>query len=313
MEQPSMPLTLPDCTLTLSNDLVRWSAWYAGCLLHAAVGALLATPTRRWAALAWSTSGLVLAWFAPAEPTVLKATLCMLVAWAGWVRVVELASQRRPLSPGARVWQVVAIFDTRALRHGPPRFEGARLASALLASFAASACAAVALGQELDGSVASALVRYTAGAAFVYLGVQAFMSVLPAAYHAAGLFPPELHRHPILARTLAEFWAVRWNRIVGSWLKTFVFLPFARRRGVALATALAFLASAVLHAYFVAAALGLGLGLMMGSYFLIQGVGVLVERAVKAATWRASLTRVWATAWVLLPSPLFVEPFLRLF
>ena len=51
---------------------------------------------------------------------------------------------------------------------------------------------------------------------------------------------------------------------------------------------------------------------MMAAYFVIHGAGMLLERRLGVGMWRVGARRAWTLAWVLVPSPLFIEPALRM-
>mmetsp|Transcript_10744 Transcript_10744/g.16310 ORF Transcript_10744/g.16310 Transcript_10744/m.16310 type:complete len:438 (-) Transcript_10744:49-1362(-) len=90
------------------------------------------------------------------------------------------------------------------------------------------------------------------------------------------------HRHPLLSTTLAEFWGVRWNPIIGKLLQDAFYKPFRRigaPRGVCIATC--FIGSAILHAWpLYAGTRDLSDAAMMGSFFLGQGGLLLLEQGV---------------------------------
>ena len=121
-----------------------------------------------------------------------------------------------------------------------------------------------------------------------------------------------LGRNGVRARTVAEFWGKRWNRAVGEWLGEFVFAPLARCGHPALGLMSAFVASALVHAWLAAVALGeLRAALSIAAYFVVQGGAVLVERRLGVRAWPPAVARAWTALVVAGPSPLGVGPFLR--
>src|SRR5262249_18976328 len=80
---------------------------------------------------------------------------------------------------------------------------------------------------------------------------------------------------PIAATSLAEFWGLRWNRIMTGMMREVIFMPLARRIGGVAALLVVFLYSGVLHEFVSFAAHG-GYG-RPTLYFLIQGAGVWLE------------------------------------
>jgi hypothetical protein len=88
------------------------------------------------------------------------------------------------------------------------------------------------------------------------------------------------HRHPILSGSLAEFWGVRWNPLIGKLLQDSFYIP-VRKLGIPRVVCMlsCFAGSAVLHMVPQAMATKSWSDfLMMGSFFAGQGVLVLLER-----------------------------------
>jgi alginate O-acetyltransferase complex protein AlgI len=114
---------------------------------------------------------------------------------------------------------------------------------------------------------------------------------------------------PIASTSVAEFWGVRWNRLVSGFLREVIFQPLARRAGATVALAAVFFYSGLYHET-VSVAVGGGYGLPM-LYFLIQGAGVWVEgrrgfrRALLRRPW---LGRLWTFAVVVGPVALMLNP-----
>lgn len=127
----------------------------------------------------------------------------------------------------------------------------------------------------------------------------------------AGVQLQAVQRVPLAARTLGEFWGERWNRPVGDWLNQTGFRPLARR-GYALAGILAaFVLSALVHAYLVGTACGVGHGTMMGTFFVVHGILVLLERPLAVRRWPAVAAHTWTVAMLTMTSPLFIYPLLH--
>jgi hypothetical protein len=118
-------------------------------------------------------------------------------------------------------------------------------------------------------------------------------------------------RHPILSRTLAEFWGVRWSSVINRWLRVNVYEPLARRRLPRGGVMAAFAASALLHAYIVLPAAGLVPALWMLAFFLVHGAGMIVEAALGVRRWRPLAGRAFVALFFALTVPLFMEPILR--
>lgn len=295
-----------------------WSLWLAVALASGASAALLVggSRARSGAAIALGALGLGLPFVAPDSPP-LRAALSLYASWS-FINVIELARDPVPRSAGFRLLQVLVLHDLRldaasSRRHGSELRPGLLLSSALAAGITALGLWAVAsAGPPRAGDAGTWLVRYGAGVLVTYAAVETVVRFLSFGYRALGLRPPRLHDHPILARSVAEFWGRRWNRIVGAWLRSVGYSPLAARGSPRLGIALTFVLSALLHLYFAWAAAGLGLALVMASFFVLQIPLVALERALGPRRWRPRWQRLWTLGVLGLLSPLFVEPFLHI-
>jgi hypothetical protein len=81
-----------------------------------------------------------------------------------------------------------------------------------------------------------------------------------------------------LSRSLGEFWGKRWNLGFRQLSYDFIFQPLHRGLGVAGATLLVFLFSGLIHESVISFPARGGYGLPTG-YFLLQGLGVILERS----------------------------------
>ena len=95
---------------------------------------------------------------------------------------------------------------------------------------------------------------------------------------------------PLRSTSLAEFWGRRWNTAFHELATRFTFRPLRPVAGPVGATLLAFLASGLIHELVISLPAGGGYGLPTG-YFLLQGCGLLGERARGARRW--GLGRGW--------------------
>ncbi len=84
-------------------------------------------------------------------------------------------------------------------------------------------------------------------------------------------------RSPLLASSVADFWARRWNTAFHELASRLTLRPLRPAFGVTSATLLVFLASGVIHELVISVPAHGGYGLPTG-YFLIQGLGVAGER-----------------------------------
>jgi hypothetical protein len=293
-----------------------WLPWLAGALAAAVVLALGASGgvAQRALAGALAALGLCLPFQAPAHP-LLRAILSLYLAWA-FINIVELAREQRPRSWRFRAAQVLVLHDLRRDAYARESRSADVRPSLLFSALAAGACAlvcwyCVGWAQALPAPWLRWLGRYAAGLLLTYVAVEAAVRLLSFLYRCVGLRPPRLHDHPILSRSIAEFWGRRWNRIVGAWLGAVAFAPLSARGYPRLGVVLAFVLSALLHIYFTWAAVGLGLAFMMASFFLLQPLLLLLERWLHVRSWRRPWQRTWTLGALIALSPLFVEPFLR--
>ena len=98
------------------------------------------------------------------------------------------------------------------------------------------------------------------------------------AWRTRGVPVEPIMRMPLAARSLGEFWSLRWNRGFNDLAHRHVFKPIEKKLGVAGATLLTFLVSGLIHDLVISVPARGGYGLPT-LYFLIQGLGVLAERS----------------------------------
>jgi hypothetical protein len=84
---------------------------------------------------------------------------------------------------------------------------------------------------------------------------------------------------PLRSKTVGEFWGHRWNGAFNRLALDFVFRPLARRQGIRIAMLAAFLVSGLIHELVISLPAGADYGLPT-AYFLLQGIGILTERAL---------------------------------
>lgn len=284
----------------------------AALLLIALAMAALTTGSRlrRGLGLAVGACAFTTPLLAPQAPEIGRAAIALTSVWL-FARTIDLVRDPRSWSLTQRLCLAFAIFDSREARRTTPAFD-ARALLGLAAYGGFGVCSlllATIYADQLEGPARWA-VRWTAGTGFVYAFPDAVAAAYRVVFGLVGVRIPEMHRAPILSRSLTEFWGQRWNRIVGAWLRRHCFLPFARRRQPGRGLLLAFVASTALHAWFAGVAVGWVAALAMGSYFLIQGALVAVEQRVRPGELGG---RTWALLGAGLPAPLFVEPMLWIF
>jgi alginate O-acetyltransferase complex protein AlgI len=103
--------------------------------------------------------------------------------------------------------------------------------------------------------------------------------LLAVGWRIAGLDAEPIMDAPLRSKSLSEFWGRRWNAAFNRLTLDFVFRPLARRHGTTIATMAAFLVSGLIHELLTSLPAGAGYGLPT-VYFLLQGIGILTERAL---------------------------------
>lgn len=146
----------------------------------------------------------------------------------------------------------------------------------------------------------------------VILMTEVFVAIVTILWLPGGRLLPVLHRNPFAARSIADFWGRRWNLWMSDWFRFAIFAPL-RRRPV-LAVWLIFFFSGLLHEYVLNLSLWLVTGrILFGTmmlYFLLQPVGMLIERRFLKHHPRVNILFTWLI--VFAPVPLvFHESMLR--
>ena len=102
--------------------------------------------------------------------------------------------------------------------------------------------------------------------------------LLALAWRARGVAAEPIMRAPAASTSLSAFWGERWNRGFNQLAHDLLFRTTYRRIGVAGAMLLVFLASGLVHDLVISVPAGALYGLPT-AYFLVQGIGVLIERS----------------------------------
>eukprot|EP00913_Durusdinium_trenchii_P008983 g8449.t1 len=97
-------------------------------------------------------------------------------------------------------------------------------------------------------------------------------------WRAFGIAAPPLMAWPLLSSGLSEFWGRRWNRAFRDLTHRFLFRPLTSRIGARLALFVGFVFSGLVHELVITIPAGGGYG-GPTLFFLIQGLGLLVERS----------------------------------
>jgi hypothetical protein len=102
--------------------------------------------------------------------------------------------------------------------------------------------------------------------------------ILSLLWRTAGIDAQPIMQSPLSATSLSDFWGRRWNLGFRQLTYRLIFQPLRARSNAALATLLAFFASGVIHELVISLPARGGYGLPT-FYFVLQGVGILLERS----------------------------------
>jgi hypothetical protein len=102
--------------------------------------------------------------------------------------------------------------------------------------------------------------------------------ILSLAWRSAGVDAPPIMQALLSSASLSDFWGRRWNLGFRHLTHRLIFTPVRIRAGVVPAILLSFLASGVIHDVVISFPARGGYGMPTG-YFMLQGLGVLIERS----------------------------------
>ena len=123
----------------------------------------------------------------------------------------------------------------------------------------------------------------------------------------SGRLLPPVHNHPPLMRSVGDFWGRRWNLWFSDWFRLAIFNR-GRQRPV-LALILVFALSGLMHEWVINVPLWFVTGrFLFGTmmlYFLLQAVGILVERRFLKGRARWRIAFAWLVVFV--PAPLMIN------
>lgn len=171
------------------------------------------------------------------------------------------------------------------------------------------------VGPHLENLIALGWCGMVAMLLVLHFGV---FDILAYAFNRAGIPVRPIMNAPWRAKTLAEFWGVRWNRAFSGVTRVALFRPLVRRVGAVPGTLAGFAFSGLAHELVITVPAGGGYGLPT-LYFMVQGMGVFVERRWKGE--KSFTSRLFLSAVILLPAywlfqPIFMEevmvPFLAI-
>jgi hypothetical protein len=110
---------------------------------------------------------------------------------------------------------------------------------------------------------------------------------------------------PLRSTSLAEFWGRRWNLAFRQLAHELIFQPVYRKLGARAAGLLVFAVSGIIHDFVISLPARAGYGLPT-LYFLLQGVGVTVERSqLGKRLGLGQTTRGWCFMMLFLAAPVF--------
>ena len=154
-------------------------------------------------------------------------------------------------------------------------------------------------------SPSGAIRSYMAFPAF-YVLTETLGALFRLLFLLSGRLLPPVHDRPLLSRSLSYFWGRCWNRWVGEWLRHLFYYPMMRRPRFGIL--MAFTASGIWHELIITLPHYLRGNTVqfgpMASYFMIQGVAMLVE----PRRWSPGLKRAYMYAVVIIPAPLVASP-----
>ncbi len=266
----------------------------------------------RAVAVALSTSVLLLPFVLEGPPffTALVAQVLIVETW----RVVEVVRTPSRYPRRERIARVVLLpyefsFLERTERRWPLRDFAA--STALFAVGVAALVIASSLSPPVPPYAPRGWPRWLGASAAGYLIMEGATRQWVLALLPCGWRHRPYQRHPILSRTLAEFWGVRWSSVVHEWLRSNVYEPLSRRGAPRAGVVAAFFVSALLHAYFVWPAAGPLPALWMLGFFVAHGGGMLLEAKLAIRRWGRLQSRLFVIALFVATVPLFMEPILR--
>jgi len=100
-------------------------------------------------------------------------------------------------------------------------------------------------------------------------------------WRANGIDAEPIMSSPILSKTLSEFWGKRWNLGFRVLAHEFIFRPLQKHTGACVAGLLVFAVSGLIHDLVISVPARGGYGLPT-TYFIVQGLGVVLERSALA-------------------------------
>ena len=293
------------------------AAFLVGTALN--VGAAMLPSTRSDRGVARRALALLLAAATLAIPFGLPGPpLCRGLLAQGLVieiwRVIEIARTPSRFPRRERALRIVLLPYEHAFLERVPRRWPVRdllLSTLLFACGVAGLVYASRLAPAVPPYDSRGWPRWLATTVAAYVTMEGMTWQWVAGLPAFGWYHRPYQRHPILSRTLGEFWGARWSSVVHRWLRSNVYGPLARRGAPRAGVVAAFTASALLHAYMVWPAVGPVPALWMLAFFVAHGLMMVVEAWLGVRRWSPVAGRAFVVAVFLVTVPLFIEPILR--
>jgi len=189
-------------------------------------------------------------------------------------------------TPEAKNWALILgpFPSPVSVRRALPLSAGPRLIRRFLVALSVCICAYWLCWNVWAGFRLPPILLSYAGAIMLWLVSEALGSLIPFLALPSGRLLPLPHGSPPpLARSLSEFWGQRWNVWASDWFRQIIFRPLQARPVLALFVV--FLVSGVLHEWVINVPLYLVTGRKcFGSmilYFLLQAIGILIERRTR--------------------------------
>jgi len=246
------------------------------------------------------------------EAAALERFVISLGLGVGVLHLVDLHLDKRQHSALLRVFFMNVPVELRELQAIRPQIKPRLLFSTLSWGLVAIGTLYLYLIITPTISELGYLLRWTLGVVFFYALVEWLCSFLNLMFAALGYRIPPLHRSPLLACTVQEFWGERWNLFVGGWFRRYIYQPFARMRRPKTGLLASFVGSAILHIWLMVNALSWKMAGVWAIFFLIQGPVILLERRLRIHHRPILLQRGWTLLLLFGLSPLFTEPMMRL-
>ncbi|MFH5806860.1 MBOAT family protein [Alienimonas sp. DA493] len=251
-----------------------------------------------------------------AEPVVRLAVVCagLWLAAKGWAVAVgpgpQTPGRGGPWRRELLWWLWPGLERRRFLFHAcEPPAGGERLRGA---AFTLLGAGLFLLGGRLTDRGEPLIGGVCAAVGFVFALHFGAFHLLALALRRGGIDAEPLMNRPLSAATLAEFWGRRWNTAFARLTRDGLFAPLARRFSAGIALWAGFALSGAVHEAALTGPVFDRPGALYGGpflYFLLQAAGTGLERRLRKAGRLGGVSnRLYAAAWLILPTPLLLSP-----